>query len=190
MSNYIFIVSAPSGAGKSSLLKAFLNTDIGKDDFAIAISHTTREPRVGEEHGREYYFTSVSEFEILLKKESFIEYAKVFKNYYSTSKTEIDRLLAAGKNIILEIDWQGAEQTRAIYKEKTKSIFILPPSLDELRNRLETRNTDSKEIIEHRMQQAESEISHAKDYDCELINDDFNNSLEELIKYFSMIIKD
>ena len=189
MSNYIFIVSAPSGSGKSSLLKAFLNSDIGKDNFAVATSHTTRDPRVGEEHGREYYFTSINDFENLLKEDSFVEYAKVFKNYYGTSKAEIDRLLAAGKNIILEIDWQGAQQTRVIYKQKSKSIFILPPSLEELRNRLETRNTDSKEVIDHRMEEAESEISHAKDYDCELINDDFDKTLEELMKYFSSTTK-
>jgi guanylate kinase len=98
-------------------------------------------------------------------------------------------LLTAGKNIILEIDWQCAEQTRAIYKDKAKSIFILPPSLEELRSRLETRNTDSKEVIDHRMDEAESEISHAKDYDCELINDDFDKTLKELMEYFSNTIK-
>lgn len=189
MSNYIFIVSAPSGAGKSSLLKAFLNTDIGKQNFAIAISHTTRDPRAGEEHGREYYFTQISEFENLLQDDGFIEYAKVFKNYYGTSKAEIDRLLKAGKSIILEIDWQGAEQTRAIYGEKAKSVFILPPSLDELRNRLESRNTDSKEIIDYRMEQAKDEISHADDYDYKLINDDFDNSIKELTQYFANTIK-
>ena len=189
MSNYIFIVSAPSGAGKSSLLKAFLNSEVGRDNFAVAVSHTTRAPRIGEEHGREYYYTSINDFENLIKEDGFIEYAKVFKNYYGTSKYEIDRLLAAGKNIILEIDWQGAEQTRAIYKNKAKSIFILPPSLEELRNRLETRNTDSKEVINHRMEEAESEISHAKDYDCELINDDFDKSLTKLIEYFSATTK-
>ncbi len=189
MSNYIFIVSAPSGAGKSSLLKAFLNSEIGKNDFAVAVSHTTRAPRVDEEHGREYYFTSINDFESLLKQNAFIEYAKVFKNYYGTSKSEIDRLLDTGKNIILEIDWKGAEQTRAIYKDKAKSIFILPPSLEELRSRLETRNTDSKEVIDHRMNEAENEISHAKDYDCELINDDFDRALSELMEYFSTTIE-
>jgi guanylate kinase len=90
MSNYIFVVSAPSGAGKSSLLKAFLNSEIGRDNFAVAVSHTTRDPRVGEEHGREYYFTNINDFESLLKEDGFIEYAKVFKNYYGTSKAEID----------------------------------------------------------------------------------------------------
>ena len=184
MNNYIFIVSAPSGAGKSSLLKAFLATDIGKDKFAVATSHTTREPRVGEINGREYHFVTVAEFELLLSKNSFIEYAKIFKNYYGTSKPEIDRLLAAGKNIILEIDWQGAQQIRAIYGDRAKSVFILPPSLDDLRNRLEKRNTDSKETIDYRMEQAQSEISHANEYDCQLVNDDFSQSLEQLCKYF------
>lgn len=189
MNNYIFIVSAPSGAGKSSLLKAFLATDIGKDNFAVAISHTTREPRVGEINSREYYFVTVAEFEQLLSQDGFIEYAKVFKNYYGTSKAELDRLLALGKNIILEIDWQGAQQTRAIYGDRAKSIFILPPSLDELRKRLEKRNTDSKETIDYRMEQVQSEISHADEYDYLLVNDDFSQSLEQLCKYFEQNIQ-
>ncbi|MED7819706.1 MULTISPECIES: guanylate kinase [unclassified Francisella] len=184
MSNYIFIVSAPSGAGKSSLLKAFLETKIGKENFAVATSHTTRAPRAGETNGKEYHFVSVPKFEEILKEDGFIEYAKVFKNYYGTSKAEIDRLLAEGKNIILEIDWQGAQQTRVIYGSKAKSIFILPPSMDELRKRLESRNTDSKETIDYRMDQAEAEISHASEFDYQLVNDDFSQSLEQLCKYF------
>ncbi|AJI74570.1 guanylate kinase [Francisella philomiragia subsp. philomiragia ATCC 25015] len=184
MSNYIFIVSAPSGAGKSSLLKAFLETEIGKENFAVATSHTTRDPRIGETNGKEYHFVSIIEFEKMLDANGFIEYAKVFKNYYGTSKSEIDKLLTQGKNIILEIDWQGAQQTRSIYGHKAKSIFILPPSMDELRKRLETRNTDSKDIIDYRMSQAESEISHADEYDYQLVNDDFSQSLEQLCKYF------
>lgn len=189
MSNYIFIVSAPSGAGKSSLLKAFLNTGIGKQNFAVATSHTTRDPRVGEEHGKEYYFTTVKVFEDLLGENGFVEYAKVFRNYYGTSRAEVDRLLQLGKNIILEIDWQGAQQTRAIYKDKAKSIFILPPSLDELRSRLENRDTDSIETINYRMNHAKDEISHADDYDYKLINDDFDKAVEELTAYFSTAIK-
>lgn len=189
MNNYIFILSAPSGAGKSSLLKAFLDTNVGKRNFAVATSHTTRDPRIGEEHGKEYYFTTLRVFESLLEEGGFIEYAKVFRNYYGTSKAEIDRLLAAGKNIILEIDWQGAEQTRAIYKDKAKTIFILPPSLEELRNRLESRNTDSRETIDYRMEQAENEISHADDYDYKLVNNNFDKAVKELTEYFSNTIK-
>ncbi|ASG67765.1 guanylate kinase [Francisella halioticida] len=184
MSNYIFIVSAPSGAGKSSILKAFLETQIGKDKFAIATSHTTRDPRAGETNGKEYHFVSIAKFEQMLKEASFIEYAKVFKNYYGTSKAEINKLLSEGKNIILEIDWQGAQQTREIYGQKAKSIFILPPSMEELRKRLEARNTDSKDTIDYRMNQAESEISHANEFDYQLVNDDFSQSLEQLCKYF------
>ncbi|KEI35777.1 guanylate kinase [Francisella sp. W12-1067] len=184
MRNYIFIVSAPSGAGKSSLLKAFLGTQMGKSSFAVAVSHTTRSPRVGETNGKEYYFVDTLEFENIIKKDGFLEYAKVFKNYYGTSKTELDRLLKEGKNIILEIDWQGAQQTRIIYKDKVKSLFILPPSLDELRNRLEARNTDTKETIDYRMKQAESEIAHANEYDYQLVNDDFDKALVDLCKYF------
>lgn len=127
---------------------------------------------------------TIAEFEQLLSQDGFIEYAKVFKNYYGTSKAEIDTLLAASKNIILEINWQGAQQTRAIYGDRAKSMFILPPSLDELRKRLEKRNTDSKESIDYRMEQAQSEISHANRYDCQLVNDDFSQSLEQLCKYF------
>ncbi|APC91678.1 MULTISPECIES: guanylate kinase [Francisella] len=189
MSNYIFIVSAPSGAGKSSLLKAFLATKVGKENFTIATSHTTREPRTDEVNGREYHFVTIAEFEQMLNQDGFIEYAKVFKNYYGTSKAEIDSLLAANKNIILEIDWQGAQQTRAIYGDRAKSIFILPPSLDELRKRLEKRNTDSKETIDYRMEQAETEISHATEYDCQLVNDDFSQSLEQLCQYFAKNIQ-
>lgn len=184
MSNYIFIVSAPSGAGKSSLLKAFLETEVGKENFAVATSHTTRDPRIGETDGKEYHFVTTTEFEQMLKKDGFIEYAKVFKNYYGTSKSEIDRLLDAGKSIILEIDWQGAQQTRAIYGQKARSVFILPPSMEELRRRLESRNTDSKEIIDYRMEQAEAEISHANEFDYQLVNDDFSQSLQKLCEYF------
>ncbi|GAB4222652.1 MAG: guanylate kinase [Francisella sp.] len=184
MSNYIFVVSAPSGAGKSSLLKSFLNFDSDKDKFAVAISHTTREARPGEVNGREYYFVTVDEFEKMIKEDGFIEYAKVFKNYYGTSKAEIDRLFSEGKNIILEIDWQGARQVRSIYGDKLKSIFILPPSLEELRARLENRNTDSKETIDYRMEQAQTEISHACEYDFKLVNDDFNVALQKLSHYF------
>lgn len=184
MSNYIFIVSAPSGAGKSSLLKAFLETEAGRDSFAVTTSHTTRVPRAGETNGKQYHFVTIAEFEKMLKNDGFIEHAKVFKNYYGTSKAEINKLLAAGKNIILEIDWQGAQQTRAIYGQRAKSIFILPPSMDELRKRLEERATDSKETIDYRMEQAESELAHADEYDYQLVNDDFSQSLEQLCEYF------
>ncbi|MFC4891603.1 guanylate kinase [Pseudofrancisella aestuarii] len=189
MSNYIFIVSAPSGAGKSSLLKAFLETKIGKNDFVVATSHTTRESRLGETNGKEYYFVTVAEFEQMLRQNGFIEYAKVFKNYYGTSKYEIDRLLSQGKNIILEIDWQGARQAREIYRDQCKSLFILPPSLEELKNRLVKRNTDSKDVIKHRMEQAENEISHADEYDQKIINDNFEEALDSLTKYFIQSIK-
>ena len=189
MNNYIFVVSAPSGAGKSSLLNAFLQTEVGKTNFSVAISHTTRTPRQNETEGKEYYFVDTKKFKDMLKKDDFLEYAQVFKNYYGTSKVEIDRLLKVGKNVILEIDWQGAEQTRAIYKDRAKSLFILPPSLDELRHRLESRNTDSKETINYRLAQAEDDMSHADEYDYKLINNDFNDALDELSKYFAKNIK-
>ncbi len=180
----IFIISAPSGAGKSSLLNAFLETPLGKSKFSVAVSHTTRTPRPGETHGKEYYFTTISDFESLLDDNVFLEYAKVFKNYYGTSIKEIDTILAAGKNIILEIDWQGAQQTRAIYKDKATSLFIMPPSLDELRHRLVSRNTDSDDVIEYRMTQAKDEISHLNEYEDNIVNDDFEIALQELSNYF------
>jgi guanylate kinase len=189
MSNYIFVVSAPSGAGKTSLLKKFLSTYFGKQNFIVATSHTTRLPRIGEINGKEYHFTSVENFEKLINNNGFVEYAKVFTNYYGTSVIEVDKLLAEGKNIILEIDWQGARQARDIYKDKCKSLFILPPSLAELENRLKKRETDSIAVIAHRMEQAESEISHASEYDMSLINDDFAESVKKLENYFRENIK-
>ncbi|RUS70076.1 hypothetical protein EGW08_022168, partial [Elysia chlorotica] len=177
------VVSAPSGAGKSSLLKKFFSTKFAQDNFTLATSHTTRAPREGEENGVAYHFTTIEEFQKMLDANGFVEYAKVFKNYYGTSKAEIDMLLKHNKNIILEIDWQGAQQTRKIYNDKVKSIFILPPSLAELRNRLESRATDAMEVIDHRMHEAESEISHANEYDYQLINDDFDKASEELMNY-------
>ena len=189
MSNYIFVVSAPSGAGKTSLLKEFLKSPFGTENFTVATSHTTRASRDGEQDGREYHFTTIARFEELVKNNGFVEYAKVFTNYYGTSVAEVDKLLAKGKNIILEIDWQGARQTRDIYGDRCKSLFILPPSLEELENRLRKRETDSEEIITYRMEQAESEISHAPEYDVSLINDDFAKSLEKLEQYFRENIK-
>jgi len=184
MNNYIFVVSAPSGAGKTSLLKEFLSTDFGKQNFVVAISHTTRLPRAGEINGKEYHFISVENFEQMISDNGFVEYAKVFTNYYGTSVIEIDKLLSESKNIILEIDWQGAIQTRNIYKDKCKSLFVLPPSLIELESRLKNRKTDSVDVIAYRMEQAESEISHVSEYDFSLINDDFTESVKKLENYF------
>ena len=184
MNNYIFVVSAPSGAGKTSLLRAFLNTDLGKEKFTVATSHTTRQAREGEINGVDYHFINQCKFKEMVENKQFIEYAQVFTNYYGTSKVEIDKLLKLGKNIILEIDWQGAKQARNIYKEKCKSLFILPPSLEELEQRLKQRSTDSDEVINYRMKMAINEIKHANEYDENLVNNDFEKALKELKNYF------
>ncbi|OCG09014.1 guanylate kinase [Gilliamella sp. wkB178] len=174
----LFIISAPSGAGKSSLIRAYLQQ---KDHHPakVSISHTTRDPRPGEQHGEHYYFVDHQQFESLIGKQAFVEYANVFDHYYGTSKSEIEQSLAQGINVFLDIDWQGAEQVRA-KMPLAKSIFILPPSLDELENRLVKRGQDNTDVIKKRMLKAQAEISHYNEYDYVIINDDFATSLAAL----------
>lgn len=174
----VYIVSAPSGAGKTSLLKAFVSN---YKNVAISISHTTRKPRSQEIDGKDYYFITHDNFKSMIKKNKFIEYAKVFDHYYGTSNASIDALTQMGLDVILEIDWQGAQQARKFFKTKNcVSIFILPPNLNELYDRLLKRAQDSKEIIKKRMKDARSEISHANEYDYVIINDNFNEALKDL----------
>ncbi|WVD68170.1 guanylate kinase [Orbus wheelerorum] len=174
----LFIVSAPSGAGKSSLINAYLKQN-SQQQANVSISHTTRQPRPGENHGEHYYFVDHHEFESLIEQDAFVEYAKVFENYYGTSKAAIDGKLKQGINIFLDIDWQGARQVRE-KMPNAKSIFILPPSLTELEKRLIKREQDSAETIAKRMQKAKSEMSHYSEYDYLIINDDFNCALDAL----------
>lgn len=174
----LFILSAPSGAGKSSLINGYLQQQ-AQQVASMSISHTTRSPRPGENHGEHYYFVDHSEFESLIAQDAFIEYAKVFDNYYGTSKAAIDDNLRQGINVFLDIDWQGARLVRQ-KMPNTKSIFILPPSLAELEKRLIKRQQDSAEIIAKRMQKAKSEISHYNEYDYLIINDDFDDALSSL----------
>jgi len=152
----LFILSAPSGAGKSSLYKALLKAD---DKARISVSHTTRAPRTGEEHGREYYFTSVDEFNVMIEQKAFFEHAQVFDNFYGTSKQSVFDMLEQGLDVILEIDWQGARQVRNLYPNAI-GLFILPPSLNVLEERLKGRGTDSEEVISRRMSKAVNEMSH------------------------------
>jgi guanylate kinase len=172
----IFIISAPSGAGKSSLVKALCSLD---KQIKVSVSHTTRPKREGEKHGVHYFFISREEFARMLLEQQFLEYAKVYDNYYGTHIATIQHLQDIGQDIILEIDWQGANQVRRIYPLATL-IFILPPSLDELRRRLVLRNTDSKEIIQQRLNLAADDISHAKEFDYIVINDDFDTAVQDL----------
>ena len=176
----LYIVSAPSGAGKSSLLNA-LRAQM--PDVLISVSHTTRQPRPGEENGVHYHFTDVAAFQTHVTAGNFLEYAQVFDNFYGTSKLSVNAQLAAGNDVILEIDWQGAQQVRA-RASNAVSIFILPPSIAALSERLHGRGQDSAEIIQRRMRDAQNEMSHYAEYDYVVINDNFTTALEELICIF------
>lgn len=177
-SGTLFIISAPSGAGKSSLIRAYL-AQKNHHQAKVSISHTTRSPRPGEQHGEDYYFVDHDHFESLISDQAFVEYAHVFDHYYGTSKAEIEQSLLQGVNVFLDIDWQGAQQVRDKMPQ-SKSIFILPPSLTELENRLIKRGQDNEEVIRKRMAKAQAEISHYNEYDYVIINDDFNTSLNAL----------
>ncbi|MDY3122983.1 MAG: guanylate kinase [[Actinobacillus] rossii] len=175
----LYILSAPSGAGKSSLISALLAKDT-QNNMMVSISHTTRQPRPGEENGVHYYFVETAEFESLIEQGAFLEYAKVFGgNYYGTSLPAIEKNLAAGIDVFLDIDWQGAQQIREKVPS-VKSIFILPPSLAELEHRLIGRGQDSAEVIAERMSKAMNEISHYDEYDYVIINDNFEQALSGL----------
>ncbi|MCK3658595.1 guanylate kinase [Pasteurellaceae bacterium Pebbles2] len=175
----LYILSAPSGAGKSSLIAALLAQN-KTQKMMVSVSHTTRQPRPGEVDGVHYHFVSVAEFEQLIEQGAFLEYAKVFGgNYYGTSLPAIEKNLAQGIDVFLDIDWQGAQQIRQKVRS-VKSIFILPPSLPELEKRLIGRGQDSSEVIADRMSKAISEISHYDEYDYVIVNDDFEQALADL----------
>ncbi len=172
----LFIVSAPSGAGKTSLLRALLSED---DNLVLSISHTTRPPRPGEVDGVDYHFVSREEFLRLAGEGAFLEQAEVFGNYYGTSEAGVREQLASGRDVVLEIDWQGARQVRKAFPEAV-SIFIAPPSIEALRERLGNRGQDDEAVIERRMRDARSELSHYPEYDYLVINDDFDTALGDL----------
>lgn len=172
----LFIVSAPSGAGKSSLIDALLKRFNLDDKLRLSVSHTTRAPRPGEIDHVSYHFITNEEFEKLIERNAFYEYAHVFDHYYGTSREIVEQWLNEGKDVLLDIDWQGARQIRRQTPD-AKGIFIVPPSLEELNRRLVTRATDAPEIIEKRMSKAISEISHYNEYDYVIVNDDFDESL-------------
>ncbi len=178
----LFIVSAPSGAGKSSLLHAALMES--RDQLQLSISHTTRDPRPGEEDGLHYNFTTVEAFEQDIEEDRFLEYARVFDNYYGTSEVWVRQTLKHDKHVVLEIDWQGAQQVRKKIPEAI-SIFILPPSREALRERLSERGQDSDEVIEHRLQGAVEDMSHYGEYDYLIINDEFDHAKQELKSIFT-----
>lgn len=172
----LFIVSAPSGAGKTSLVKALLAED---QTVVISISHTTRQKRPAETEGEDYHFVSEAAFLEMAEKSAFLEYAHVHGKYYGTAKASVDALLNSGKDVILEIDWQGAEQVRKIYHH-AKSVFILPPSVADLETRLKARGQDDESIIQQRVAAAREEMLHVDDYDYVIINDQFAEALDAL----------
>ncbi|MFP3516216.1 guanylate kinase [Pseudomonas sp. SIMBA_077] len=176
----LYIISAPSGAGKSSLVKALIDIE---PQICVSVSHTTRAMRPGEENGVHYHFVEREEFVKMIEHGDFLERAEVFGNLYGTSQSYLQQTLDEGHDLILEIDWQGAEQVRKLMPQ-ARSIFILPPSQQALRDRLDNRGQDSAEIIDGRMREAVSEMSHYVDYDYLIINDDFALALDDLKAIF------
>ncbi len=172
----LFTISAPSGAGKTSLVAALLNE---MDNIGVSVSHTTRSSRPGEENGVNYHFVSHAEFQSMLENNDFLEHAQVFDNFYGTSQHWVKQSLNQGEDVILEIDWQGAEQVRRLMPD-TVSIFILPPSKQTLQQRLTQRGQDDDSIIARRMADAVAEMSHYLESDYLVINDDFQTALAEL----------
>ena len=172
----LFVVAAPSGAGKSSLVKALLELD---SHVQPSVSHTTRAPRGQEKHGREYFFTSQQEFDAMVAADAFVEWAHVHNHRYGTSKKAIEDRMAQGADVILEIDFQGALQIKDIFANAI-SIFILPPSWDELRSRLERRGEDAPEVIDVRMENAAIEVAQVAKFDFVIINELFDRALFDL----------
>ena len=172
----LYIISAPSGAGKTSLVKQ-LQTEM--DQLVVSVSHTTRQMRSEEKDGQDYFFVSVEAFQAMLESQAFLEYAQVFDNFYGTAQKTVEDNLAQGLDVILEIDWQGAQQIRKLLPNSV-SIFILPPSIEVLKQRLQNRGQDSEEIIARRMRDAVTEMSHYPEFDYLIVNDDFDPALNQL----------
>ena len=176
MSGHLFIVSAPSGAGKTTLVRLLLEKDPG---IRVSISSTTRPPRTGENDGREYHFVDVQYFLEMVSRGDFLEWAEVHGNYYGTSRHWIEAEMSAGRDVLLEIDWQGAQQVRKAFPSAI-GIFILPPSLEELKSRLSGRGTDSAETIARRIAAARDEMRHVDEFDYVIINDTLQQAVGDL----------
>jgi guanylate kinase len=176
MQGLLFIVAAPSGAGKSSLVNAVLADD---RELVLSVSYTTRPPRPGEANGREYHFVDRASFQRMLEAGEFLESAEVHGNLYATSQKQIAEVRASGRDILLEIDWQGAQQVRRLFPDAV-SVFILPPSAAELERRLRARGKDSEDAIRRRLAAAEAEMSHAAEFDFVIINKDFEDAKRDL----------
>ena len=174
----LFVIAAPSGAGKTSLVKALLER---KPELHVSISHTTRKMRPTEQDGREYHFVSVGDFQRLREQGQFLEYAQVFDNFYGTGRRPVETELAAGNNVVLEIDWQGAQQVRKSLPECV-SVFVLPPSRLALEDRLRNRRTDSEEVIARRLRDAVGDMSHWSEFEYVVVNDDFERAVADLVR--------
>jgi guanylate kinase len=174
--NRLFVVSAPSGAGKTSLVKALMARE---PDLRLSVSYTTRAQRPGEQHGQHYFFVGHEVFRHMIDAGEFLEHARVFDNFYGTARAQVESLLAAGHGVVLEIDWQGARQVRAAMPESV-GIFILPPSRAELERRLRGRRTDSEAVIRRRLADAPGDIAHWTEFDFVVVNDDFAAALRAL----------
>ncbi len=178
----VVILSSPSGAGKTTLVKKIAQ----ENNFKISISYTTRKPRTNEQNGKDYFFISEEEFENLIKNKQFLEYAKVFENYYGSSKSQVFENLNKGENVIFDIDWQGSEQ---IKKQKLNykliTFFILPPTKSELFSRLKNRDMKDKNIVEERMKQFNEDIEQWENYDFVVINDDLEKCYNEIIRFIN-----
>ena len=172
----LFIFSAASGTGKTSLARALVEST---PEVTFSVSHTTRAPRPGEQHGVHYYYVTREEFDRMVANGEFVEHATVFGNSYGTSKKAIEDQIQSGKRVILDIDWQGARAIKK-WRPEAVSIFILPPSREALRERLTNRQQDSQEVIERRMREAVAEMSHYGEFDLLVVNDDFNAALADL----------
>lgn len=173
----LFIVAAPSGGGKTSLVRRLVET---LDQIEVSISHTTRPMRPGEKEGADYFFVDESEFVRMVGNGEFLEHAQVFNHLYGTSMTQISTRLKKGIDIVLDIDWQGAQQIKRSFPEAV-SVFIVPPSLDELKQRLMNRNQDKDEVISSRMKKAQDELSHYPEFDYLIVNDTFDHAASDLI---------
>lgn len=173
----LYIVAAPSGTGKTTLVHQLLKADQG---IRLSISYTTRGPRPGEENGREYHFVGVPEFRTMISHGDFLEWAEVHGNFYGTSKAWIAGEMASGRDVLLEIDWQGAQQVRQHFPEAI-GIFIMPPSLEELERRLRGRGTDADDVILRRLAAAQAEMRHVGEFDYVIINDELQQALTDLL---------
>ena len=178
----VVVLSSPSGAGKTTLVKKIAK----ENNFKISISHTTRKPRTNEENGKDYFFVSEEEFKNLISKNEFLEHAKVFENRYGSLRISVIETLNKGDNVIFDIDWQGTEQIKnQKLNYKLITFFILPPSKTELFNRLKNRDMKDKNIVEERMKQFNEDINHWENYDCVVINDDLESCYNEIIKFIN-----